>query len=59
MCKRHGAKVNPHDESTAFGLEYENTTVTNLPHPNTVDALDERATGVPGEVVICQEIVEV
>ena len=61
VCKRHGAKRTPHDESTAFGSEYEkNTTATDLPHPSTTNALYERSNaGVPGEVVICQEILEV
>ena len=49
----------PCDESTTFGSEFEKTTATNLPHQSTGNALDERSTGVPGEVVICQEIVEV
>ena len=57
---RKGAKRTPYDESTAFGSEYEKTTATDLPHPSPGNALDERsAIGVPGEVVICQEIVEV
>ena len=63
VCWRHGGKRTPHDESTAFGSELEKTTTaTDLPHPSTVDAIDERSrsnAGVPGEVVICQEIVEV
>ena len=60
VCRRQGAKRTPYDESTAFGSEYEKTTATDLPHPSPGNALDERsAIGVPGEVVICQEIVEV
>ena len=60
VCRRHGAYRNAHDESTAFESKFDETTATrNLPHQSVDGALDERRTGVPGEVVICQEIVEV
>ena len=61
VCRRHGAYRTPNDESTAFkSSEFDETTATlNLPHPNTVDALGRRSSSVPGEVVICREIVEV
>ena len=68
VCWRHGAKdlvkKNTNDESTAFGSEFEQTTVAR-------SQSDEHATGppivgqgvargVPGEVtILCQEIVEV
>ena len=63
VCKRHGAYHNTHDESTAFGSKYDETTATlTLPIQ-----LASRATGrgleevhVPGEVtLLCQEIVGV
>ena len=57
VCWRHGANCNQYDESTAFGSEFEDTTANlNLP---TAGVLDERRTRVPGEVVICKEVVEV
>ena len=61
VCIKHGAKRTCYDESTAFGSEYEKDTAgTDPPHQNTADALDERSTStVPGEVLICQEVVEV
>ena len=60
VCCRHGAKRAPNDESTAFESKFDETTATlNLPHQSAGGALDEGRTGVPGEVVICQEIVEV
>mmetsp|Transcript_20596 Transcript_20596/g.34880 ORF Transcript_20596/g.34880 Transcript_20596/m.34880 type:complete len:249 (-) Transcript_20596:225-971(-) len=60
VCWRHGASRTHCDGSTAFGSEYEKTTATlSLPNQSTAGASDESSTGVPGEVVICQEIVEV
>ena len=61
VCTRHGAKRIPNDESTAFESKFDETTATmNLIHQSAGGAIDERRTGVPGEVVIfCQEIVEV
>ena len=60
VCCTHGARRTPNDESTAFESEFEKTTATlNLPHQSVDGALDERRTDVPGEVVICQEIVGV
>ena len=58
VCIKHAANRNPnYDESTAFGSELDKTTTAD---PSTTNALDERSNaGVPGEVVICQEIVEV
>ena len=59
VCWRHGAN-RTHDGSTAFGSEYEKTTATvTLPHQRTAGASDEVSAKIPGEVVICQEIVEV
>eukprot|EP00984_Skeletonema_dohrnii_P000300 scaffold96_cov77-Skeletonema_dohrnii-CCMP3373.AAC.5 len=57
VCCRHGASRTPCDGSTTFGSEYEKTTAT-LTLPSTANAgmSNERSTG---EVVICQEIVEV
>ena len=65
VCWRHGAYRNTNnDESTAFGSEFEQTTVAR-------SKSNEHATGspiigqgvardVPGEVtILCQEIVEV
>jgi len=60
VCERHGSSRTPCDGSTAFGSEYEKTTATlSLPNQSTAGASDESSTGVPGEVVICQEIEEV
>eukprot|EP00984_Skeletonema_dohrnii_P026615 scaffold15968_cov70-Skeletonema_dohrnii-CCMP3373.AAC.1 len=60
VCLRHGASRTPYDGSTAFGSEYEKTTATlSLPHQSTADASNERSAGIPGEVVICEQIVEV
>ena len=60
VCWRHGGKRTSNDESTAFESKFDETTTTqNLPHRSADGALNERRTGVPGEVVICQEIVEV
>ena len=61
VCKRHGAYCTPNDESTAFESKFDETTATlNLIHQSAGGAIDERRTGVPGEVVICrQEMVEV
>ena len=58
---RHGASRTLHDETTAFGSEFEKTTATlTIPNRNNPAASDERkSSGVPEEVVICQEIVEV
>ena len=60
MCKRHRANHIPYDRSTAFGSEYEKTTATlSLLNQSTYGAPHERGNGIPGEVVVCQEIVEV
>ena len=60
VCWRHGAYRTPTDESTAFGSEFDKTTAADLPHQSTTDSLYERSTiGVPREVVVCREIVEV
>eukprot|EP00986_Skeletonema_menzelii_P004660 scaffold1620_cov124-Skeletonema_menzelii.AAC.8 len=57
VCWMHEAKRSSSDESTAFGSEFDMTTV---PLQSTTDSLHERSTiGVPREVVVCREIVEV
>jgi len=65
VCRRHGANRNTHDQSTAFGSEFERTTATQL-LPNqralrdTVREVQQGGSSVPGEVtILCQEIVEV
>ena len=61
ICKRHGASFTLHDETTAFGSEFEKTTATlTIPNQNNPATADKRkSSGIPEEVVICQEIVEV
>jgi len=61
VCCRHGASRTLHDESTAFRSEFEKTTATlTIPNQNNPAASDKRkSSGIPEEVVICQEIVEV
>jgi len=64
VCIRHGAHHNTQDESTAFGSEFEKTTVTqNLPNQraSTRAAIGgQEGRSVPGEVtIVCQEIVQV
>ena len=60
VCKRHGGKRTLNDESTAFESKFDETAATlNLPHQSADGALEERRPVVPGEVVICQEIVKV
>ena len=61
VCKRHGASCTLHDETTAFGSEFEKTTATlTIPNQNNPATADKRkSSGIPEEVVICQEIVEV
>ena len=59
VCFRHGAKRASNDESTAFGLEFE-ATATRISNQSTDSASDsdERSPGVPEDVVICENIVE-
>ena len=65
VCWRHGANRNAHDQSTAFGSEYDETTTTQtLPNQHasraTVREVQQGGSSVPGEVtILCQEIVEV
>ena len=60
VCWKHGANRTPNDVSTAFGSDFEKTTTSfNLPNYRKSDATHNRSTGVPAEVVIPQEIVEV
>jgi len=60
VCKRHGANRALHDESTAFGTEFDETTAPLiLPNQRTSGASNERSARVPTEVVVPQEIVEV
>ena len=65
VCWRHGASYrNTHDESTAFGSEFEMTTATQTLPNQSVSRVAVREgqerSGVPGEVaILCQEIVEV
>ena len=61
VCIRHGAyRASSNDESTAFGSGLEKTTVTHISHQSAASAVDsdKKNAGVPGEVVICQEVVE-
>jgi len=63
VCWRHGAYRNRHDESTAFGSEFEKTTATQtLPNHRASRAAvrEQQGRSVPEEVtILCQEIVEV
>jgi hypothetical protein len=61
VCKRHGASRTLHDETTAFGSEFEKTTatLTTLNQYNPAASDERKSSGVPEDVVICQEIVEV
>ena len=61
VCREHGAyRASSNDESTAFGSGLEKTTATHISHQSAASGVDsdKRGTGVPGEVVICQEVVE-
>ena len=63
VCKRHGADRNTIDESTVFGgSKFEQTTAAQS-QPNELasepSATGQSRLGVPGEVVLCQEIFEV
>ena len=63
VCWRHGAHHatnNNIDESTAFGSEFEQTTVARSQSIEHATRPPVVARGVPGEVtILCQEIVEV
>ena len=66
VCKRHGAYEyrNKNDESTAFGSEFEQTTIarsqSNEHATGSPIIGQDVAQGVPEEVaILCQEIVEV
>ena len=64
VCWRHGANRNTHDESTAFGSEFDMTTASKtLPNQRASRAAvreGHERSSVPGEVtILCQEIVEV
>jgi len=62
VCWRHGANRNTHDESTAFGSEFEMTTATQTLPNQRASRVANRGEGssVPEEVaILCQEIVEV
>jgi len=63
VCMRHGAFRNIHDESTAFGSKFDDTTA-NLSQPNQLASRttirEQGGRGVLGEVaILCQEVVEV
>ncbi|KAK1748109.1 hypothetical protein QTG54_000048 [Skeletonema marinoi] len=55
VCRRHGASRTLHDETTAFGSEFEKTTATlTTPNQNNPAASDERkSSGVPEEFCLC------
>jgi len=64
VCWRHGAYRSTHDESTAFGSEFDMTTATQtIPNhraPRAAVREGKEGSSVPGEVtILCQEIVEV
>ncbi len=56
VCRRHGEKCNPNDESTAFAscfeTEYEKTTVTH-PSQRNSGSSSNQGSFPPTEVVVC------
>ena len=60
VCIRHGANLASNDESTAFGSELEKNAACHISHQSAASAVDpdEKSTGVPGDVIICENIAE-
>ena len=60
MCIRHGANRTSNDVSTAFGSEFDEPAAPfSVPNRGNSKASHEQGAGVPTEVVVTQEIVEV
>ena len=60
VCRRHGAYHTSNDVSTAFGTELDEPIAPfSLPNRGNYNASHEQGVGVPTEVLVTQEIVEV
>ena len=59
VCRRHGAYHTSNDVSTAFGLEFDEPTAPFSVTNRISNTSHEQGVGVPTEVLVTQEIVEV
>jgi hypothetical protein len=59
VCWRHGANRASNDVSTAFGTEHDETAAPFSVTNHNSNTLHEQSAGVPSEVLVTQEIVEV